>query len=249
MIIYFLISVILNLLLFIPAFHYKTDKLTDISYSITFIILITIGLFSGGTSIPEVILFIMIFIWAVRLGSFLFIRINRFGRDKRFDDKRDNFIKFLGFWLLQGVSVFIILIPSLLVFSSKVDSFNIYSIFGIIIFLSGLFIESIADFQKFNFITNSKNKGKWIDKGLWSYSRHPNYLGEIMVWSGIYFFAIFYLNLNHILISIISPAFISFLLLFVSGIPILEKSAMKKWGKDKEYRKYLKKTGKLFPKL
>lgn len=242
----FLISLGLNLLMFIPAFIFKTDKLTDASYGITFILLSLIAVYFNSKDFWKYVLLIMVSLWALRLLSYLLIRIIRFGKDKRFDGMRENFFSFLKFWILQGISVFIILIPSLYFFNSETIKINILSIIGLLIFITGLFIEFFADIQKFKFITNKKNKGKWIDKGLWRYSRHPNYFGESLVWIGIYFFTFSSLNSIEKLISLLSPAFILILLLFISGIPPLEKRADEKFGNNKDYKKYKKQTNIFF---
>ena len=108
-------------------------------------------------------------------------------------------------------------------------------------------MESIADHQKYRFRDDPKNKNKWITHGLWQYSRHPNYFGEILVWTGIYLFAFPHLPYNHRLLGIISPLYIFCLLYFVSGVPMLERSANKRWGKDPAYQAYKKKTKVLIP--
>ncbi len=243
------ISLGINLLMFIPAFKFKTDKLTDISYAVTFVVVSISTMMLNKITLPAVILVIMIFIWAVRLGVYLFIRIQKTGRDKRFDDKRDYFWKFLSFWILQGISVWVILIPSVLFFENTTNNFILISVFGMIIWLLGLIIEAVADSQKFNFKSNPKNKKKWIESGLWKYSRHPNYLGEIMIWYGIYFFIISYLDTVSVILGLIGPVYISLLLFFVSGVPLLEKRADKKWRKNEKYIEYKKRTGVLFPKV
>jgi len=170
------------------------------------------------------------------------------GKDKRFDEMRTKFWSFLKFWLLQGVTVWVVLLPSLLLFSKETVQWSELSWLGIAIFIAGLTIESLADYQKFVFKSNPDNKGKWIASGLWKYSRHPNYLGEILVWLGVYLFCFTSLSGVQQLIGALSPLFITGLLLFVSGIPLLEKKAQKKWGDKKEYQQYKKSTGVLVPK-
>jgi steroid 5-alpha reductase family enzyme len=241
------ISLGFNLLMFVPAYFYKTDKLTDLSYAISFVALALYGLLYGGLTVPSLLLFISIFIWALRLGTYLFIRISKIKKDTRFDQMRTKFWSFLQFWVLQGISVWIVLIPSTLFFLNKVENISVLSLIGLIIWFMGLSIEAIADIQKYRFINNPINTGKWIDTGLWSYSRHPNYLGEITLWIGIYIFTIFGLNNLQILIGLIGPLYISLLIIFVSGIPILEKSADNKWGNDANYKDYKKKTAVLVP--
>lgn len=189
----------------------------------------------------------MINLWAIRLGIYLFYRINKIGRDKRFDEIRIDFFKFSGFWLLQAVSVFVILLNCLLLFSKDLSvlSFNYLSIVGVLVWLVGLLIESVSDCQKFNF--KNQNKNTWTNIGLWKYSRHPNYFGEMLCWIGIFVFSIFYLNLMFVLLSLISPLLIILLLRFVTGIPTTEKRLDDKFKNNKEYKKYKQKTNLLLP--
>jgi steroid 5-alpha reductase family enzyme len=242
---YLAISLIIQLIMFIPAFLFKTDKLTDLSYSLSFIILGVFAFFSVQYKVVKLILLLMILLWALRLGGYLFYRINKLGKDTRFDNIRNSFFKFLGFWVLQGISVFVILINSLLVFNTNNLLFNYLSLVGLFIFILGLSIEGISDIQKFNF--KQKNKDIWINEGLWKYSRHPNYFGEMLCWIGIFVFSSFYLNTMNIVYSLISPLFIVFLLLFVSGIPTLEKKYDHKFKDNPDYLKYKQKTNFLFP--
>ena len=238
---YFLfISLAFNMIMFLFAFKFKTDKLTDISYALSFIFLILLSFLTSDMNFFKIILCFMLLIWSFRIGTFLFIRINKIKKDRRFDGMREDFIKFLSFWLLQAVTVWIILIPSILFFSSSID-FNYFMLFGLLVWILGLAIETIADIQKFNFNKNNKND-KWISTGLWKYSRHPNYFGEILCWIGVYIFTFSSLNILERLFGLLSPIFIAFLLIFVSGIPLLEKYADKKWDRLKEYQEYKRKT-------
>ena len=243
------ISVGINIIMFIPAFIFKTDKLTDISYAITFAVVAITSFFSKQFQIPSLILLFMVLAWAFRLGTYLFVRIQKTGRDKRFDGMRENFFKFGRFWLLQGITVSIILIPSSLFFGLKHENFSLLSILGLVIWIFGLTVETIADYQKFKFTQDPRNKGKWIEIGIWKYSRHPNYLVEIMNWLGIYIFTLSGLTPIRSAIGFISPLYIAVLIIFVSGIPLLEKSADKKWGDIKKYQEYKKKVGVLIPHL
>jgi steroid 5-alpha reductase family enzyme len=127
-----------------------------------------------------------VLLWALRLGTFLFIRINRMKRDKRFDGMRERFFAFLRFWLLQGLSVFVVMLAASFAFKQADSAFAPLSYLGLGIFAVGLLIEATADAQKFRFSGNPANKDKWIDVGIWRKTRHPNYLGEMMVWTGIY---------------------------------------------------------------
>jgi len=239
-----LIAILINIIMFIPAYKFKTDKLTDLSYSLSFIILVLIALVFNGFSFLNLFLGIIIIVWALRLGTFLFIRIRKLKKDKRFDGIRENFFSFLKFWVLQGLAVWVILIPSLIFFYS--DQKKVFFL-GFIIWLIGLIIESIADIQKFIFKQNNVNKNKFINKGLWKYSRHPNYFGEILCWLGIYVFVFTSFTIIEKSVALISPLFISVLLIFGTGIPQLEKYADKKWGNTKAYKEYKRKTSILIP--
>ena len=241
-----IIALGLNILMFIPAYLWKTDKLTDISYAVTFALLAIIGLIAGGISTPSVILVIAILIWSIRLGSYLLIRILKMGRDKRFDEMRKSFWRFGGFWVLQGLTVWVVLLPSLLFLVKSPTELSWYTYAGLAIWACGLAIEAVADMQKFKF-NNTKNKGKWIDTGVWKYSRHPNYFGEMALWFGLYIFVFGNLSNTEALIGIVGPLYIALLILFVSGVPLLEKRADKKWGDNPEYIKYKQSTSILIP--
>jgi len=242
-----LFSLGFNLAMFIPAFIYKTDKLTDISYALTFFAVSVFGYLRSGRDIVHTILLVAVVLWSIRLGGFLYKRILRMKKDRRFDEMRDNFFKFMGFWIIQGITVPVVMVSSILVFSSELPSLTVVSYLGLVVFAFGLLIEAFADKQKFDFSGDPKNKDKWIDSGLWSVSRHPNYLGEIMVWSGLYLFGIASLSGPSTWLAAISPLYIAVLILFVSGVPLLEKSADKKWGSDKNYQAYKKRTPVLVP--
>ena len=239
---YLILSLGLNVLLFIPAFLFNTDKLTDLSYSLSFIFLVATSFLLSSFKVANVLVSILIIFWALRLGIFLFIRIQNIKKDKRFNYIRNNFFKFFSFWFIQGLSVWIILIPFLFFINSNQQQFFIL---GIIIWLTGFIIESISDFQKYQ---NKKNHpDSYISTGLWKFSRHPNYFGEILCWIGIYLTVFPSLNSLEKLISLISPIYIFILLRFISGIPLLEKSANKKYKKNKQYRKYKAQTNLLIP--
>ena len=239
-----LVSLVIQLALFIPAFKFKTDKLTDLSYSMTFAILAAI-LYSKSTgNILHLILLLMIFLWAFRLGIYLFIRINKIGKDARFDGMRENFFTFLRFWVLQGLVVWVVMLSSIQFFARDVSEFGLFSLVGLSLFIVGLLMETMADHQKFVFKNNKNNKGKFIRTGVWEFSRHPNYFGEFSLWVGVFVYSMQGF-VNSSWYGILSPIFIFVVLYYVSGIPMLEKSYEKRFGKD--WEDYKKKTNKFFP--
>ncbi len=160
---------------------------------------------------------------------------------------RKSFWRFGRFWVLQGLTVWIVMIPNLLFFEKSPTELPWYAYAGLAIWAFGITIETVADIQKFKFINNIKNKGKWIDTGIWKYSRHPNYFGEIALWFGLYIFVFSNLSNTEAFIGIIGPLYIALLILFVSGVPLLEKRADKKWGDNPEYIKYKQSTSILIP--
>jgi steroid 5-alpha reductase family enzyme len=251
---YLLVSVVFNLLLFIPAFIFKTDKLTDISYSLSFIFLGLIAfILKGDYGFYNILVTFMVLIWAIRLGSYLFIRINKMKRDKRFDGIRESFVKFGLFWFIQGISVWVVMIPALIfVLSERSVSSLYFLIAGSLIWLFGIIVESVADYQKSQFILNAKKEGKerhWVDIGLWKYSRHPNYLGEITLWLGIYIIAISRMDLFTAVVSFVGPLYIFIIIRYFSGVPKLEDKADERYGNREDYLKYKKDTGLLLFKL
>lgn len=236
-----IISLGIQIILFLVAFTFKTDKLTDISYSLTFLLLGVIFFVKSSMNVLHLVLLILIFLWSARLGTYLLIRISKMGKDSRFDKMRNKFFNFLGFWIIQGLTIWIVLIPSFFFFSvSPKTNYLVY--LGLIIWVAGFLIESIADIQKYNFKNRSNKKDSFIKSGLWKYSRHPNYFGEFLMWVGIYLFVFNSISLSNKIIALVSPLFILTMLLFVSGIPMLERSYEKRYGK--EWLEYKNKTSK-----
>lgn len=238
----------IQILFFIFAAAFKTDKVTDLSYGLTFIFLAALVLFSNGKwFFYQLVLTTAVTLWGGRLAGFLFIRILKTKRDKRFDGIRENFLKFARFWILQALSVWIIMLPSIFVLSSEYPKkFSLIMFLGSLVWLAGLVIETTADHQKYFFKINPKNQDMWIDTGLWKYSRHPNYFGEILCWWGIFIFSIPFLYGWAWLLTI-GPVYITSLLLFATGIPPLEKKYDKKYKDNLVYQAYKKRTSLLIP--
>ena len=238
----------------IPASIMKTERFYDLTGGLTYLTVVGFSLWAGSQSEPpslrELIISLLVVIWSLRLSSFLYRRIHRTGKDGRFDKLKTSPIRFLVPWTLQGLWVFLTMIV-VIVINSQADSapaLGIWDGLGLSIWILGFGIEAIADKQKTVFNTEPDNQGKWIDSGLWSISRHPNYLGEILLWTGIAFFGIScFTGLERV--AWISPIFIYLLLTKVSGIPILDKRALEKWGDDPEYQKYRENTPALIPRL
>ena len=235
------VSLGINLTMFIIAYVRQSDKLTDISYAVTFATIALYGFYKSDGSPSHILLASAVGIWSLRLGSFLLYRVIKRGKDSRFDGTRENFVKFGKFWLGQALTVWVLMIPSILAFGATL-TLTIGSLIGLVVWASGLIIETTADIQKMNFANNPANKNKWIESGIWRYSRHPNYYGEILVWVGLYLYVIPGLSITQTIFGLISPIAITCLLLFVSGIPVLEKAADKRWGNLAAYQEYKRRT-------
>ncbi|MFT5645829.1 MAG: steroid 5-alpha reductase family enzyme [Aureispira sp.] len=238
--------IIINAIGLIWGYTQQSDKATDLFYSLSFAALTGVLWFAEADSLMHHLLFGMILLWSFRLGSYLFKRIHAIGKDDRFDQMRKQFIRFASFWLLQALSVLILSIPILIIFQKSNIEFVPMHLLGIGLWAFGLSIETIADQQKFAFRQNSTNDGQFIQTGLWKRVQHPNYLGEILCWIGIFVCAIPSLE-NWEWLAIISPIWITFLLVFVSGIPLLQKASKKKYGSLKSYQIYQKNTPLLIP--
>ena len=177
-------------------------------------------------------------------------RIGMGERKCAFDDLKTSPVRFLVPWTLQGLWVFLTANVVIVINSQSGSSppLGIWDTLGLVIWIIGFGIEVLADSQKTNFNSNPGNEGKWIDQGLWARCRHPNYLGEIMLWTGIAVFGLACLE-GLELVSWASPVFVYILLTKVSGIPILDRRALAKWEHDPEYQKYRDRVPVLFPNL
>ena len=225
------IAYILQWVLFIPAYMLQTEKFYDLAGSITYISIISFVFYkSSEFNLGSLILSLFIIIWALRLGSFLFFRIKEAGEDKRFRDIKPSPTRFFMTWTLQGTWVSICSACAITAISTTEGIIiNELFIIGAVIFISGFLIEVIADIQKTKFRSIPDNKDKFITSGLWSYSRHPNYFGEISLWLGVAIISFSSLK-GWQLTTLISPIFTYILLVYVSGVRLLEARGKQKWG-------------------
>jgi len=239
-----LYAFIIQWVLFIPAYLFQTEKFFDISGSFTYIFVITYTLClsynSSGINYGNILLSSFIIVWAIRLGSFLFFRIKKDGEDKRFRSIKPSPTRFFMTWSLQGMWVSICSACALAGIANGIIVNSLFY-FGAFIFVLGFIVEIIADNQKTKFRKDPANKDKFIDSGLWSYSRHPNYLGEITLWLGVSIMSLSSLT-GWQLITLVSPIFTYVLLVYISGIRILEARGGKKWGHLDSYQEYIKNT-------
>lgn len=244
------LAFLIQWLVFIPAYLRQTEKFFDLTGSLTYIsITILALLLSAALDARAILVGALVIIWAVRLGTFLFRRVRKAGKDDRFDEIKPDFFRFLNVWTIQGLWVTFTAAAALVTISSaNRKELDVFALLGLLLWLIGFGMEVTADAQKSRFNADPQNKGKFIKVGLWSRSRHPNYFGEIVLWLGIAVIALPVLQ-GWQWIALISPVFVTLLLTRVSGIPLLEKKSDQKWGGQPEYEAYKKTTPVLIPRL
>ena len=240
------ISLLIQGAFFVFAAILKTDKVTDLSYGLTFVVLAwVLMLQSAPGQGPQRILALMVTVWGIRLAVYLLYRIIQMKRDPRFDGIRERFWKFFQFWFFQGVVVWIIMPPVTLWFPNS-GPWDALKSLGVLVWAVGLIIETVADVQKFRAKTRRSGATRWTASGLWRYSRHPNYFGELLCWWGVFIFVAGDLS-GWAWLAGIGPMTLTYLLLYVTGIPMLEKGAERKWGQDPDYQAYKRETRVLIP--
>ena len=242
------LAFVIQWLVFIHAYLNQTEKFFDLTGSLTYITVTILALLlSPVKDARSMLLAGLVLVWATRLGLFLFQRIKAAGEDRRFRELKTSFSRFLLTWTLQGLWVTFSLAAALAAITSlKRVEFGLFGVIGLLVWLVGFGLESIADSQKSKFRADSANEGKFIQTGLWSWSRHPNYFGEIVLWIGVAIIALPVLS-GWQWVTMISPVFVFFLLTRISGVPMLEKRADEKWGGQEDYEAYKVNTSILIP--
>jgi steroid 5-alpha reductase family enzyme len=242
------LAFIIQWIAFIPAYIKQTEKFFDLTGSITYIlVIVTAVVLSPAIDFRSLLLLTLVSVWAIRLGSFLFLRIQTAGEDRRFREIKPSLARFLLTWTLQGLWVTFSLAAAIAAITSTVRvDLEFFTLAGLLVWLLGFGIEVIADWQKSKFRSIPENKGRFINVGLWSWSRHPNYFGEIVLWIGIAIITLPVLR-GWQWLTLISPIFVILLLTRISGVPMLEARADEKWGGQADYEAYKSNTSVLIP--
>lgn len=242
------VAFLIQWIAFIPAWLNRTEKFFDLTGGVAYITVTALALLlTPNVDARSLLLGGIVIVWAVRLASFLFLRIRAAGEDRRFREIKGSFGRFLFTWTLQGLWISFSLAAALAAITSTLRlDLDLFAAVGFLVWLTGFLIEVIADRQKSAFNAKPENKGRFISTGLWSWSRHPNYFGEIVLWIGVAIIA-FPILRGWQYATLISPIFIIILLTRISGIPLLERRASQKWGNEAEYQSYKARTSVLIP--
>lgn len=244
------IAVLIQIFAYIPAAIAQTERFYDAVGASTYIsVTILLLVLSPNPDLRAIILTVMISVWAARLGSFLFLRTRKAGKDDRFDELKVSKLRFLMVWMLQALWVTLTASAAWIAISSSHQApLGWTTVLGVALWVAGFAFEVTADMQKSRFKADPSNDGKFIDTGLWSRSRHPNYFGEIVLWIGVLVVAIPVLQ-GWQWVAVISPVFVWVLLTKVSGVPQLEKKGREKWGHDSAYLAHVARTPSLIPRV
>lgn len=235
---------------FVPAYRQQDEKFFDLTGSGTYIGATILALLLNPLrDARSFLVAALVIIWALRLGSFLYRRVHKAGKDGRFDELKPLFWRFLNVWTIQALWVTFTSATALVVLTTtNRRALGIFAVIGVLLWVIGIVIEVVADMQKSRFRTIPANKDQFIQSGLWRYSRHPNYLGEIILWIGTAVIALPILQ-GWQWVALISPLFVTLLLTRGTGIPLLERRADAKWDGQAAYEAYKARTPVLLPRL
>ena len=243
-----IVAFMIQWVVFVPSYRAQTERWYDLTGSLTYLTVAIGALILVGRFDPRsLIIVVLVTVWAARLGSFLYRRVKKAGSDSRFDDIKPSLLRFLMTWTLQGLWVFLTLAAALAAMTASMATpFGWLGWLGMLVWAIGFGIEAAADAQKQTFRQDPANKDRFIQSRLWAWSRHPNYFGEITLWTGVALIALPALS-GWQYLTLISPVFVYLLLTRVSGIPMAESRADERWGDDPAYRDYKAHTPVLFP--
>jgi steroid 5-alpha reductase family enzyme len=243
----------INWLAWIPASALRSERFYDLTGSVSFVsvtLLVVAAAFSApdtSVAFPRLLPALFVLVWTLRLGWFLVTRIHRAGKDGRFDRLKTSWVRFFVPWTLQGLWVFLTSLAMVVQVSAVKTSVGTWApVVGAVLWLVGFALEVVADQQKAAFARDEGNRGRFVTTGLWAWSRHPNYFGEILLWTGVFVMGVQDYDGGD-WAAALSPLFTFVLLRFVSGVPLLEERADARWGDDPAYVAWRDATPVLLP--
>ena len=241
------LAFVVNWVAWVPASLLRTERFYDLTGTVSYLAVIVLAWVGGSQSTTSALLAVLVAVWALRLGTFLVLRIRADGHDGRFDRIKVHPVRFLMSWTMQGLWVVLTAGAALAAMTSgDTPDFGALTVLGLVVWTAGFGIEVVADAQKRRFRADPANRGRFIASGLWAWSRHPNYFGEITLWVGIALIAVPALS-GWQYVTLVSPVFVALLLTKVSGVPLLEARGRAAWGDDPAYRDYVARTPVLVP--
>ncbi len=244
------IALLLNWVAFVPAAMRRTERFYDLVGALSYlsVVGVCVGALAsaGALSWVHLVVASMVAVWSGRLGWFLVRRVHRVGRDGRFDEMKQQPARFFVAWTLQALWVFLTALPAIVLLSRPAAAPDAFTLVGWAMWAAGLAIEIVADAQKGAFAVEPSNRGRFITTGLWAWSRHPNYFGEILLWTGVFVSGIGSWH-GTLWVTALSPVFVTLLLTKISGVPLLEARADARWGGDPAYEAYKANTPVLVP--
>lgn len=230
---------------FILSVVKKRNDIADIAWGLGFVLMAWLSFLIAGYSFKTLLVNSLVTVWGIRLAWHIYHRNKNKPEDSRYLEWRKTWKifylrSFFQVYLLQGIFLYLISLPVIFINHSISYGFGILDVIGFIVWGIGFYFETTGDKQLKEFISNPANKGKLMDKGLWQYTRHPNYFGEVTQWWGIFLIA---LSVPGSFFTIVGPLTITILILFVSGVPLLEK----KYAGRPDFERYKKRTSVFFP--
>jgi steroid 5-alpha reductase family enzyme len=246
-----IVTIAMQLFFFAIAYTCQFDKVTDFAGTLNFIVLAVMTFLLNKTFfVRQVVVTVMVIVWGLRLGGFLVYRVFKRAKDARFDEMRSNFFKFLGFWIFQMFWALVVSLAVIFLNATTTDvKIGVADYIGWALWAFGFLLEALADQSKNSFSNDAGNRGMFINVGVWSVSRHPNYAGEIFLWTGIFITcaASFKDNTPAAFVSILSPIFTFAILMFLSGVNLAEERYNKAYGDRQDYFEYRQETSPLIP--
>lgn len=225
----------------------KRNDVADVAWGLGFVLLTWVAFFLVGTYEPrQLLVTFLVTLWGLRLAWHIHARNSKKGEDPRYKVWREQWGKwfllrsYFQVYILQGFFLYLIILPVLYIQRYGGPALNILDLIGVLVWGLGFYFESVGDRQLRAFIKDASNQGKILTSGLWQYTRHPNYFGEVTQWWGIWLIA---LSVTGSFWTLIGPMTITYLIVFVSGIPMLEK----RYEGNQEFEEYKKKTSVFFP--